>query len=515
MVKTGKQLQQDILSLCQDFLTIDEKRDVWMLPHASVAEYFESKGWTGWKCDAFVAKICLGFLEELQPDNRHKDFLNYVDKHWHKHMGRYDEWLGLNNGEEVDPTVAAALKRFLGSPNKSSDSYRKWAARIGDPDVRPNNMALGAMCNFGFYYTLRDWWREGRITEEMALQRNEWGRNSLGMAAGSGSLPICEYLTAVMDVMHPEAERHAGALKSALQMRNYDIFKWLVTKANADLNFLYQHSMTAAQYAASYHSEMLQWMVDHDLVDLEQENKTDYMYRGSNVLSNAAYEGNVESVRILLAAGANVNAAMRNGTYGSALVAVAAVCESERHVETAKLLLNKGADPNLPLRGGNYGSALEASMGSLWNYTGKSYGERESCSRTLRHMLLEAGADPTAVLDRGGHGSALTAAAFYGQRDFLKAVIDRIGVDKAIDVLRQGRHPDIRWFVDQDDLEDWRDTAAYLANEVGASKDILHGIGLWDAEPVRTGNDEYMEIRFTEYSQPNGEDSNSWNIQTM
>lgn len=451
-----------------------------MLPHASVAEYFESKGWTGWKCDAFVAKICLGVLEEFQLDDRHHFPLFYVDQHWHQHIGRYDEWLGLNNREEADPTVAAALKRFLGSPNKSSDSYREWAARSHSGDVRPTNMALFAMCKFRFYYTLRDWWREGRITEEMALQRNGWGQNSLEMAAGSGSLPICEYLTAVMDVMHPEAGRHAGALNSALQMRNYDIFKWLVTKANADVNFLYDDSMTAAQSAASDHSEMLQWMVDHDLVDLEQENEHFNIYHNSNVLSDAAYAGNVESFRILLAAGANVNAAMRNGRYGSALVAVAANCESERHVETAKLLLDKGADPNLPLRGGDYGSALEASMGSLWNYRGREiYGERESCSRTLRHMLLEAGADPTAVLDRGEHGNALTAAAFYGQRDFLKAVIDRVGVDKAIDVLRQGRHPDIRSFLDQNDVER-RDTAAYLANEVGASKDILHGIGLWD-----------------------------------
>lgn len=162
VIKKKRQSRQEILSLCQDFLTIDEERDVWMLPHASVAEYFESKGWTGWKCDAFVTKICLGVLEELQPDNRHDAFLYYVDKHWHKHMRRYDEWLGLNNEEEADPTVAAALKRFLGSPNKSSDSYRKWAARSGGGGVRPSNMALFAMCNFGFYYTLRDWWREGR-----------------------------------------------------------------------------------------------------------------------------------------------------------------------------------------------------------------------------------------------------------------------------------------------------------------------------------------------------------------
>lgn len=481
VVKKEKQSRQEILSLCQDLLTIDEKRGVWMLPHASVAEYFESRGWTGGKCDAFAAKICLGFLEKFQPKENQdgNSFASYVNYSWHQHVGQYDKWLGLNKEEEADPSVAAALKRFLGSPDESSDSYRKWAE--DNSRMQPSSMALFAMCKYGLYHTLRDWWLEGKITQEMALQNNIWGRNSLAIAAASGCMPICRHLAGLIDAMHPEAGRHARALLSAIAYDRDDILKFLVMEANADVNFADGRDWTAAQDAAAERPEMLQWMVGQGLVDLEKENESGFDY--GNVLIAAAGPANIESVRLLLRARANVNAAVQNGSYGSALVAVAARCDSERHVETAKLLLDSGADPNLPLKGGDYGSALEAVGCILWY----SEDTREVESRRkLQHMLLEAGADPTAVLDRGDHGSAMAAAAFWGQKDLLKAMVGRVGADKAIHVLGQSRHPDVGEFRDEEDVERWKDTAAYLANEVGASKDVLHGIGLWDVEPVPT-----------------------------
>ncbi|KAM0521317.1 hypothetical protein ACHAPE_002797 [Trichoderma viride] len=504
MVEQERQSRQEILSLCQDFLTIDEKRDVWMLPHASVAEYFESRGWTGWKCDAFAAKICLNFLGKDGPEkireseltfSIHEDtFASYVNRSWHKHVTRYDKWLGLKKEEEADPNVAADLKRFLGLPNASSNSYRKWAQY--NNDMQPSSVPLFAMCRFGFYHTLRDWWLEGKITitQEMALQKNKRGQNSLAVAARSGCVTICRHLMGLIDAMHPEAGRHVKALVLALGHRNYDVLELLVLEGNADVNFIDDQGWTAAQYAAARRPEMLQWMVGQDLVDLEKEN--DSGYKAGNVLIAAARSAEFESVRILLGAGASVNAAVRNGRYGSALVAVAANCTAERDVETAKLLLDSGAEPNLPLKGGDYGSALEAVVHAPW-YT-EDTTEAES-RRKLQHMLLEAGADPTAVFDRGDHGSAMAAAAFYGQKDLLKAMVDRVGADKAIHVLCQSRHPKLRNFRDQAEFEHWKDTAAYLANEVGASKDVLHGIGLWDVEPVRTGFIEEMEIRLAKH----------------
>lgn len=64
-IQSEKQAQQQILLLCQDLLTIDEERRVWMLPHASVVEYFEKTGWVSmWECDVFASKLCLHLLNE-------------------------------------------------------------------------------------------------------------------------------------------------------------------------------------------------------------------------------------------------------------------------------------------------------------------------------------------------------------------------------------------------------------------------------------------------------------------
>ncbi|KAL7942840.1 hypothetical protein V8C42DRAFT_330528 [Trichoderma barbatum] len=433
VVQKDKQTRQQILSLCQDLLTIDEGWDVWMLPHASVAEYFETKSWMNWKCDVFASKVCLGFLENFQPEQiKSYTFAHYVYWNWQQHVGRYDNWLGSMKEGAADADLVAALKRFLGSPDEGSASYRKWAEN--QSDTEPTNMALFAVCQYGFYYALSDWWLQGTITEEKALIQNIHGQNSLELAAKGNCMPICRHLVGLINVEHPNAKKHAGALIRAINTDNFDILEFLVTEANADVNFPGgDGESTAAQQAAMEQPKMLQWMVDQGIVDLQRENDSGHGY--GSVLIAAAGEGNVESVQILLKAGADVNAAVKNGRYGSAL-AVAAYTDNG---EAVRLLLDGGADPNLALKCGRYGSALVASVARRWRTNRKE--KREE----VVHMLLEAGADPTVVFNHGEHGSALVAVAFYGQKDLLKTMIDRVGTERAIEALRQSRHPYTRY----------------------------------------------------------------------
>lgn len=323
----------------------------------------------------------------------------------------------------------------------------------------------------------------------MALRQNSSGQNSLALAAGSNCDLICRHLAGLIDVTHPDAERHAGALGAAFGRGNYDILKWLVMEANADVNFPCHRrykTLTTAQLAASRSPDLLQWMVDHGAVDLERENDVSpYFgnvliaamgYSGSVWYSTMGY-GNIESVRTLLKAGANANAAVKNGMYGSPLVAAVEKVSMEDHVETVKMLLDSGADPNLHLISGMYGSALEALVSKRLRSKNS-----EEHLREMQYMLLEAGADPAVLSDRGGHGSALAAAAFYGRKDLLKVMIDRVGTERAINTLRQSRHPDKREFDERNfngrDRKRQKDTAIYLAREVGVNKDILNTIGL-------------------------------------
>ncbi|KAL6910384.1 hypothetical protein GGI43DRAFT_390035 [Trichoderma evansii] len=489
LLRNEEQTQQQILSLCQDLLTIDEGRGVWMLPHASVAEYFVKRGQMSlWECDIFASRLCLNFLVDHHPiPNDDGHFSSYVAQFWHKHVARYDKWLGSKE-QEADPDLAAALKRFLGSPGKSSASFREWARGVTKGiQIRTT---LSVVCQYGFYYTLRDWWTQpGTITAEMVLKEGG-GSTILGLAAQGYCMPICRHLAKLIEALHPKGDAYyTRALTEAIYANNFDMVKFLVREVKADVNFTSPRpgNNSAAQAAAIMEPEKLQWLVDQGIVDLERENDSGSRY--GNVLITAVAWENFESVRILLKAGANADAVVQHGKYGSALVAAAsALVLASFGSEMVRLLLDHGADPKRPMRGGQYGSALEASVARDWE------DEYEEDRRKLLLLLLEAGADPAAVFDHGNFGSALAAAAFWGHRDSLKAMVDRAGAERAIEALRHSRHPDERKFRDKRDIMRWNETATYLAEEVGVNKEILHTIGFWDVEPEPYDGIRYISI---------------------
>ncbi|PTB51226.1 hypothetical protein M431DRAFT_540134 [Trichoderma harzianum CBS 226.95] len=469
VIQKKEQTQQQILSLCQDLLTIDEERGVWMLPHASVAEYFESRGYTNWKCHLFASKVCLGVLENFWPEEiRYRDssFGYYLLEHWGKHVGRYDQWLGTMEEGKADLHLVEALERFLGSPDESSANYRKWAGTMGK-DFEPTNMALFAVCEYGLWYTLRDWWLHSKVTMEMAFEKTGYRNTSLMLAVESKCLPMVKHLVDLIDVMHPDAAVNCvGALIFALEEENFDIVKLLIMEASTDVNLPdHKRGITAAQLATDYSPARLQWMLDQGVVDVERENNSGFMF--GNVLIAAAWHGDVEAVQMLLKAGANVNAAVHNGRYGSPLITAV----ERRSLAIVRLLLDHGADPNLPLKGGDYGSALEASMIETWRT------DRKEEQEEIRHLLLDAGADPAAVSERGEHGSTPAAAAFWAHKEILMVMIDRVGVEGAIQAFRQSRHPYRRFFQGEEDVQRWKDTVTYLG-QVGVSKETLHAIGL-------------------------------------
>ncbi|KAJ4856536.1 ankyrin repeats (3 copies) domain-containing protein [Trichoderma breve] len=486
VVRKEKQTQQQILSLCQDLLTIDEERGVWMLPHASVAEYFESRGYTNWKCHVFASKVCLGVLENFWPEEiEYETFAEYVGDSWGRHVEEYDQWLETTEGEneatKADPDLTEALERFLGSPGESSANYRQWAEHDEkrSNDFNPNNLSLLAACQYGLWYTLRDWWLNSKMTIEMAFEKNGNEETSLMLAAKSNCLPMVKHLVDLIDVMDQyAAENCVVALNCALAEEHFDIMKFFIMEAKVDVNLpsRSKDGITAAQVATDFSPATLQWMLDQGLVDVQRENDAGYMH--GNILITAVYRQKVESVQILLKAGANANAVVHKGENGSPLI----IAVDNADPAIVRLLLEHGADPNLP-RTGNYGSALEASMTPRGNER-VNQKERDEIQR----MLLDAGADPTAVSDRGFYKSALAAAAFWGEKEIVTAMIDRVGAERAIQVLRQSTYPNIqRYFKDDEDVQRWKDTITYLG-QVGVNKETLRAIGLReDIELESTG----------------------------
>ncbi|KAK4073129.1 uncharacterized protein Triagg1_5409 [Trichoderma aggressivum f. europaeum] len=504
LVRKEKQSEEEILLLCQDLLTIDAERGIWTLPHASVAEYFESRNLTPGKCDVFASITSLSFLmgsefhsSHIERNGNHFDtFEGYISHTWPRHVQRYDAWLGSTEGAEPDQKLVTTLKHFLGSVEESGDHYRTWLKEIHAPyylELTPESMTLFVMCRFGFYHVLRDWWEDGRIDEEMALRKcaSYPGYDSLALAARGRCLPICRYLVGVIGLNNPLAQGHCRAMEQAIEGSNQDVVSFLIEEANADVNVCYCDE-TAAQFAARlWRTDMLQWLMDQGWIDINREGGKRY----GNVLIAAATSDHVKSIEILLKAGADVNAAVECGDYGSALVAAATTSRCFEYLEKIQLLLGHGADPNHPMKGGKYVSALEAVVASAFEW----YFE-DNLAENIQSLalLLEAGADPAAINNRGEHGSALATAAFYGFKDFLKMMIGVTGRERAIECLGQSRCPKKLYFSDKRHMESWRqarsDTIAYLTSQVGVDNEILYRIGLRDIEPEKDW-EQFVVIR--------------------
>ncbi|KAL6787532.1 hypothetical protein J3E68DRAFT_445375 [Trichoderma sp. SZMC 28012] len=495
LVQKERHSEEEILLLCQDLLTIDAERRTWMLPHASVAEYFESRNMTLAKCDVLASLTSLNFLmrpEFQSPHMKQEDydfetFEQYITYKWPKHLQRYDRWLGSSDGADPDQTLVTTLKRFLGSVERSSNYYRAWLRKLDgssmSQELEPEDITLFVMCRYGLYYILRDWWEGGKINEEMTLKQCIFrGENSVALAAQGGCLPICKHLVGVIGLDNPLTKGYYQAMEEAITGGSQDIISFLVEEAKIDVNICY-FDQTAVQYvvANASRTDMLQWFVDQGWVDVNREGGKIY----GNALIAATHSLGVESAEILIKAGADVNAAVECGLYGSALIAACAVGILD-YIERIRFLLSHGADPNQPAKSGYYGSALEVVIAiSFWD----SGEDKLAVGIQTLEVLLEAGADPAIITDRGGHGSALAAAACCGFKDFLKMMIDVTGREKAIKCLGQSRCPEDLYFRDEGQVERWRqgksDTVTYLTNQVGVESEILYSIGLRDVEPEK------------------------------
>lgn len=499
LVQIEEQHEQEILSLCQDLLTVDGQKQVWTLPHASVAEYFESKGMFLQKCDAFAARTSLEFLMRFKwyvrqglrlNGPRRASFEEYAAYTWPQHVQRYDAWLGSAVSPEPDEQLLRILKRFLGSPQVSSSYCRDWIENLdfkwdGQKELLPMDMALFTMCRYGFYHIFPDWWNADNIDEETALEKCNDGCNSLALAVRAESVPICRFLVRVMDVNNPLAEGHHPAMRAALHRDNKDIISLLVLEGKVDINMHVkgrQPSYSLVQSTIKEHPHLLPWMLEQGWVDVNREGGDEY----GNALIAAVHQDRPPLVRILLEAGADANAAVECGDYGSALVAAADTIEDTR-LEMMQLLVKHGADPNLPLKGGRYGSPLEA---LLFIEAMNLYPDVPPIRESVE-FLLAAGADPAMMSDVGPHGSALAAAAWYGFKDLLALMVDVTGRGRAVECLGRSRHPWSGFDHNRERYVRWtrrvKEVVPYLTGDLGLDEKMVHELGLWLVGPEEVG----------------------------
>jgi ankyrin repeat domain-containing protein 50 len=126
-----------------------------------------------------------------------------------------------------------------------------------------------------------------------------------------------------------------------------------------------------------------------------------------SALAAAAQLRDKDMVRLLLELGADVNAQLSSGEYGNALAA-AVMCGNQ---DIVRLLLESGADVNAQLSGGKYGSALVAAT-ALWN------------NQAMVRLLLESGTVVNAQLSGGRYASALAAATTRDNQDIVRVLLE-------------------------------------------------------------------------------------------
>ena len=196
------------------------------------------------------------------------------------------------------------------------------------------------------------------------------GETPLMAAARSGSVKTVELL---LD--------HGADVDTRESLRGQTALMWAVDQRQAAV------ARVLLARGADIHARSTVWyQLENTAGNTNSSGDFDMAHGGSTPLLFAARQGHVETVRVLLDSGANVNDTAAAGT--SALV----VAAHSDHGELARFLLSRGADPNAAAAG--Y-TALHAAVlrGNL----------------DLVKELLAAGADSNAPVQHGTPGRRLSA----------------------------------------------------------------------------------------------------------
>ena len=318
-----------VLAACHNLLVVDQELGVCRLSHLSVQEYFERR-WSQSQANSLVAKVCRlmlndpaqqelnpGLISEHDQNRGMSDLIQYAALHWATHVQRHGE-------ESIDGRLPILLKRFLGSMNKSGPAYRSWHKmittlfedrpayikfwsvplyRVYGQLVPPSTPSF-AICSFGFYQILLDWWVFGFINVD---QRNYNNASLLQIAAKAGHEVVVRLLLeAKADV---EAKDNYGqtALYCAAQDGHEEVVR-LLLEAKADIEAKNNDGWTALHWAV--------WDGHKEVVRLLLEAKADVEAKdndGWTALHKAAWHGHEDVVRLLLEAKADVEAKDNEG----------------------------------------------------------------------------------------------------------------------------------------------------------------------------------------------------------
>lgn len=338
-----------------------------------------------------------------------------------------------------------------------------WAVHRGDPATVERLLRAGADPNAKSEY--------GVTPLFLACSAGSEGNGSIVEALLNAGADTTTLVNGEPPIVTASRTGNIAAVKS-LMARGVDVNAKEATSGQTAL----------MQAVAEAHSEVARSLIDNGAaVDARTA-------LGFNALAFAVRAGDLESVRLLVRAGASVNdvltaravrtdVAGREGANRTTLLVMAVV---NAHYEVAKFLLDEGADPNADSDGRTALHALVQSMN--WEGLGppdsELTGQGDLGARAFMTELLDAGADPNARMtkERGSHSYNLDS--FIGGTPFWFAA-------KAGDV------PTMRYLLK-------RGASPLLANSQGTTPlMVAAGVGFVDGVTAGTEKEALEAVQLT------------------
>ncbi|KAL1589227.1 hypothetical protein WHR41_02250 [Cladosporium halotolerans] len=485
--------ESDLRDLCKNLLAIDGEQGVWRFSHLSVREYLEKRmRWTPTRAQHHAATACLNLFvrvdDEVDARRQQKAKLDRlvqlsimrkrirdadergaskqdVEKMELKYFWEEDSLMSFPGSESdsEDPeqifdvrhpfhayarhhlfghvksaqnddgehgTLEKTLKTFLGSPEESSQSYRRWYQQLQDnygrlPNslyyaagfddlgrdlnhlhqsdgvivmssqtgrdvqqldsmISPPDAAIWAMCCYDLGAILQEWWIDEKKFP-IDLQRLNSRRQSLLLvAASAGATYACNALI----VERGFDVNQGNSVNFAVREGHTNTVRFLLKKAKARVDADGPGtSLALAVSGPKANISMVKLLREHGAA-LREEVRVNVgnIEEYPSALASAACLGKRDIVEYLLKEGAhphwvNPRQLPQKTGYRASALGWALIFG---HVDIVDCLLDAGADPNLK----DHGFGLEATPLGLASYAVSDLG-RISCVERLRR----AGAD--------------------------------------------------------------------------------------------------------------------------
>ena len=201
------------------------------------------------------------------------------------------------------------------------------------------------------------WWDEKSLAKALLATKNDNGDDLLTLAAASGQVAVCDVLLGrglFVNTLWRRDEFSCAPLVSAAKHRHHSVVQFLAERgANVNLTNRPQGQTPLCAAVENGRADIVQFLLEQN-ADANLESGPLY----GSALAAAAAKDDTAVMQLLLAHGADPNMRLKQGKSGSALIGAASV-------GAARLLIEAGADIDAQVADGPYRCALTAHCGHV------------------------------------------------------------------------------------------------------------------------------------------------------